>query len=500
MFSIRNKKMRDLISKPDFIINKSSLLLMIFLYCFFTQCKEAVKEEIIIDESHLKETVVQITKIDSVWAGHRVGFCLYTDSNRQYIAYYNANRNMIVGQRNGDDSNFLLFQMPAPPRDKNAKEKSRRFSATEVGWDSHNSITMAVDKKGFIHLSGNMHGDSLTYFRSDKPKDITTLTRYFPMVGPNELKATYPKFMMTKNNQLIFHYRDGGSGNGNEIYNVYDTVSQTWSRMLDVPLTDGQGLMNAYQSQPELREDGWYHVYWVWRDTPDCATNHDLSYMKSPDLKNWYDAFDQPINLPATLDMKTLIVAPVPPKGGIINLAAKLCFDREKNPLFVYHKYDENGNLQLYIAQVNGQKWESHLITNWDYRWEFSGNGSIKNEFTIKSFNRRSDDSFEVAYWHIKYGDGTILLDAQLNPIGKVLKSEKLFSRKFNDSSVEVEGNFPGLQVISVKDIGKNNEPGFRYALKWETLGTNRDKPREKPWPPPSSLYLYKIKSLNSNH
>ena len=40
------------------------------------------------------------------------------------------------------------------------------------------------------------------------------------MVGPNELKATYPKFMMTKDDRLIFHYRDGGSGNGNEIYNI----------------------------------------------------------------------------------------------------------------------------------------------------------------------------------------------------------------------------------------------------------------------------------------
>tara|TARA_B100001175_G_C19510678_1_gene643656 strand:- start:2727 stop:4193 length:1467 start_codon:yes stop_codon:yes gene_type:complete len=485
------------LSELDLIKNIRSLILMASLFYLFTNCKTGVKDGIIIDESHIKETVEQIIKIDSVWSGHRVGFCLFTNIDRQYIAYYNANRNMIVGQRNINEINFSLFQMPAPPRDKNAKEKSKRFSATEVGWDSHNSITMAVDKKGFIHLSGNMHVDSLTYFRSEKPNDISSLTQYFPMVGPKELKATYPKFMMTKDDELIFHYRDGGSGNGNEIYNVYNSESQTWSRMLDVPLTDGQGLMNAYQSQPELREDGWYHVYWVWRDTPDCSTNHDLSYMKSPDLKNWYDAFDQPIALPATLDKKSLIVAPVPPKGGIINLAAKLCFDRHKKPLFVYHKYDNNGNLQLYVAQANGQKWESHLITDWDYRWEFSGNGSIKNEFQIKSFKRRLDNRFEVGYWHIKYGDGTILLDDELNPIGKVLKFEKLFSRRFNDSSLNVEGNFPGLQIIAVKDIGHNNKSDFRYALKWETLSTNRDKPREKPWPSPSSLYLYKIKTNN---
>ena len=151
--------MKYLTLNAGFIENKSSLFFMIFLYVFFTHCTDGVKEETIIDESHIKETVVQITEIDSVWAGHRVVFCLYTESDRQYIAYYNANRNMIVGQRNINEANFSLHQMPAPPRDKNAREKSKRFSATEVGWDSHNSIIMAVDSKGYIHLSGNMHVD-----------------------------------------------------------------------------------------------------------------------------------------------------------------------------------------------------------------------------------------------------------------------------------------------------------------------------------------------------
>ena len=34
-----------------------------------------------------------------------------------------------------------------------------------------------------------------------------------------------------------------------------------------------------------------------------------------------------PIKLPATLDNKSVIVDPIPAKGGIINLAAKLCLD-----------------------------------------------------------------------------------------------------------------------------------------------------------------------------
>lgn len=60
------------------ISKKSSFVVMILICCFFIECSEGLKKQIIIDETHIKEEVVQTIKIDSVWAGHRVGFCLYT--------------------------------------------------------------------------------------------------------------------------------------------------------------------------------------------------------------------------------------------------------------------------------------------------------------------------------------------------------------------------------------------------------------------------------------
>ena len=475
-------------------------LIIILFSVFYLSCNDD-KSEIILDETSKNEIVVEKIKIDSVWSGHRVKFSLFTHRNRQYIAYYNSNRNMVVGQRDLTSNKFDLHVMPSPPRDKKLKERRERFSATEIGWDSHNSITMAVDKKGYIHLSGNMHVDSLTYFRTKKPEDITTLTQYFPMVGPKELKATYPKFMYNKDQDLVFHYRDGGSGNGNEIYNIYSTENKSWTRMLDVPLTDGQGLMNAYQSQPTLGPDGWYHLYWVWRDTPDCSTNHDLSYMKSNDLKNWYDAFNNRINLPATINKRSLIVDPTPPRGGLMNAPpAQICFDDSSSPNLLYRKYDVNGNLQLFIAQIKNGKWKSKVITDWDYRWDFSGYGSIVKEVILNGFTAREDGMFEVSYWHIKYGYGTILLNNELNPIGKVIKPNQLFKSYYvthKNGESKLEGNFPGLGIRTSQDDGKNDDNNIRYVLKWETLDSNRDRPRERPWPSPSNLYLYKLKTNN---
>jgi len=445
--------------------------------------KRAASTFVTLDETRKKPSIEQVISIDSVWAGHPVGFCLYTHGSRQYIAYYNANRNMVVGQRNLDEENFELHALPATSREMSGG------TSTVVGWDSHNYTTLGIDKEGYIHLSGNMHVHPLTYFKSTSPHDISTLVQEMSMVGTNEKRCTYPHFMLTKGGELLFHYRDGGSGNGNEIYNIYSCENKSWSRMLDVPLTDGQGLMNAYQTQPTVMKDGWYHVYWVWRDTPDCSTNHDLSYMKSPDLKTWYNAFGDKIELPATLEQQSLIVDPIPVKGGIINLAAKLCLDDQENPVFAYHKYDTVGNLQFYTAQIQEDKWLYKQVTDWDYRWEFSGRGSINSEVRLKGFRKRDDGRYEIDYWHIKYGNGTLLLNDSFERIGEVLKPAPF------GTELEIEGTFPGLQVQTANDIGASDGVNTRYVLKWETLNRNADRPRPKPWPAPSQLYLYKLQT-----
>lgn len=97
------------------------------------------------------------------------------------------------------------------------------------------------------------------------------------MTNMEEERCTYPRFMVGSDGQLLFMYRSGRSGNGRSFFNRYDLASQTWSRFLDTPLFDGEELRNAYPIGPLKGPDGKFHIIWVWRDTPDCATNHDLS-------------------------------------------------------------------------------------------------------------------------------------------------------------------------------------------------------------------------------
>ena len=150
--------------------------------------------------------------IADVPAGFPVKFCLLTAGKRQYIAYYDKQRHMTIASRMLHSHRWQYQVLP-----------------TKVGWDSHNYIAMAVDRDGHLHVSGNMHGVKLVYFRTVEPGDITTLKR-LPMTGEQEDKATYPKFLTDHKNRLVFTYRDGGSGNGVRIYNRYDLATRSWSR------------------------------------------------------------------------------------------------------------------------------------------------------------------------------------------------------------------------------------------------------------------------------
>lgn len=417
----------------------------------------------------VKETV----DVAPVWPGHPVGFCLLTHGNQQYAAFYDAERRMTVAQRLLDSGAWTMVRLPE-----------------QVKWDSHNSITMAVDAAGCIHLAGNMHCVPLVYFKTREPGDITTFERLTSLVGDRENKCTYPKFMTGPKGQFIFTYRHGSSGNGINLYNVYEPKTQSWRRLVDGPLLDGEGAMNAYAIGPELGPDGWYHMVWVWRDTPDCATNHDLSYARSKDLVQWETSKGEPLTLPITLD-NCEVVDPVPPGGGIINGNTRLGFDAEDRVILSYHKYDENGHTQIYNARFEEGGWRIYQASDWDYRWEFSGGGTIQFDVHLSGVSLEKGKLLQS--FRCPEGGGLFELDAAtLKPIGKGTRSS-LGSVVAPAKDRSPESDFPGMGVRWRSDSGEAPEDKTWYMLRWETLGPNRDRPREKPWPAPSMLRVYKM-------
>ncbi len=420
-----------------------------------------------------KMKIAQSWEVDQVIAAFPVGFYFITTNNTQFAAYYDKDHNMKVATRKLDCDEWSYKTLP-----------------TKIGWDSHNFVTMAFDKEGFIHLSGNMHCAPLIYFRSTEPWNISTLERIHSMCGTKEKRCTYPSFMFNQNGELIFHYRDGGSGNGMEVYNIYDCADKKWRRLMDKPLIDGQGKMNAYMFGPIEGNDGFFHLCWVWRDTFKCETNHDISYARSRDLINWENAHGQALTLPITFQSPNVLIDSVPVKGGMINGCNRIGFDSNNQTIITYHKFDADGNTQAYAARYEDGAWRISQLTEWSHRWYFEGGGSIgSKDVALGTIEQHSPGRLALPYSHKKYKNGQLIIDEKtLKAVGRESRSNFLPA-----GFGKTESKFPGIRARIAYDRGDDSDPDTRYVLRWETIGANRDRKPPEPHPEPSRLMLYRL-------
>ncbi|MFT3991561.1 MAG: BNR repeat-containing protein [Luteolibacter sp.] len=424
--------------------------------------------------------VISDQEIGKVWSGHPVTFVFLSERGHQFIAYYDAERRITIAVRKLGEE-WIMVQPEGWPH-----PRAKRLT-TVTEWDSHNYLALALDRDGNLHLSGNMHNDPLVYFRTERPFDIRSMVCLDRMTGLRENRVTYLVFFKNQEGDLLFRYRDGGSGNGADLYNRYDSVSKNWSRLLDVPLLDvplldDGGKRNVYAMSSMLGPDGRFHLVWMWRETPDAATNHTLSYARSRDFLNWEKSDGSPLALPMTLETAE-VVDPVVMHGGLINMTFNLGFDAEKRPVITYHRYDSAGKSQIFAARpaVSSRRWDFHAISQWDFRWDFGGGGSLNADVTVGPPVLRPDQSLLVNFstTHSPV-DGRVHLSAEtLKPLETLPALPTLLPPSL--AKQETEGM--EVQTLPFRDGGR------LWVLRWETLPRNRDLAR-KQVPPPSKLRL----------
>ncbi|HSH96381.1 MAG TPA: BNR repeat-containing protein [Roseimicrobium sp.] len=419
--------------------------------------------------------------VDRVWSGHPVGFAFLTERGHQFIAYYDAERRITVAGRRLDGGDWTHVHPEGVPH-------PRASRATNVtGWDSHNYLTLALDRDGYLHLSGNMHNDPLVYYRTRRPLDVTSFERLDCMIGNREDNTTYPVFFKTAAGDLLFRYRDGGSGNGSDLYNRYDPATRAWTRLLDTPLLDGQGRRNAYALPPVLGPDGRFHLVWMWRETPDCATNHTLSYARSADFIHWEKTDGTPIQLPITLD-NAEVVDPAPIRRGLINMTFSLGFDAQRRPIVVYHRYDDQNRSQAYAARpgTDATGWTRTPLSTWNFQWQFSGGGSIAPEVTLGTPVLQTDGTLIVDFetTHPPGNGRWQVAPATLTPVATLPAPASALPADL----LVPESTQPGLEVQTLT----SRADGRLWVLRWETLPRNRDRPRKQA-PPSSRLRLIEL-------
>lgn len=417
-------------------------------------------------------------EIDNVWSGHPVGFSLVTGPERQYVGYYDQNRQMVIASRKLDESNWQYFKVNS-----------------YVGWDSHNYIAMAIDADNHLHVSGNMHNSPLQYLMTRETGDISSLVSVNRMLGLHERNVTYPNFFYFKG-YLAFHYRNGGSGQGWNYFNVFDESKDRWFRFTRENLFDGRD-NSAYYIEPFQDSQGIYHVVWMWRSTADAATCHNISHAQSSDLIHWETSQGKSISLPITPGTGE-IIDPVPPGGGLLNSRFYTGFDSQGQLVVTYHKYDSNGYSQIYNARLEQSGWTIYQMSDWQSRWDFGGIGSLPALIPSQEGVRiEKDEALTQTYRGFDRSGIWQVDEDSMKVVGSYTRRDPIWIPSeirapvtdcpecpANQDTMDVRYQFSEYQhpLEAAED--------FRYFLRWETLGANRDQPRSY-IPQPSKLYLY---------
>jgi hypothetical protein len=326
---------------------------------------------------HAQKPTVKTTIIGKGWAGNSVNTVIFrknslvTFKNTQYAAYYDNDQFVVLAKRQTGADNWQTQRTPY------------KGDVT----DAHKDICIMVDGEGYLHIAWGHHNQPLNYAIS-KSVGSLDLSDKLAMTGNMENKVTYPEFYKLPDGDLLFLYRDGASGNGDLIMNRYNVVAKKWVRVQN-GLIDGQGHRNAYW-QMAIDIKGVIHLSWVWRESPDVASNHDICYACSKDGGiTWQKSTGEKYVLPITADNAEYACS-IPQKCELINQTSMFA-DDEGHP-FIATYWREYGQT---VPQY-------HLVYNNNGGWKTNNLGFRKTAFSLSGGGTKSIPVSrpQIIAWH----------------------------------------------------------------------------------------------------
>lgn len=274
----------------------------------------------------------------------------------QYVAYYDSTSTVVIAKRKLGTQDWI----------------TRPTSYKGNVLDAHNAITIMVDGEGFLHMAWDHHDNQLNYCRSIQPGSLEMVRQ--PMIGRNEEKVTYTEFYRMPSGDLIFVYRDGNSGNGNMVMNRYNVKARTWHRVHDTVI-DGEGLRNAYW-QMCVSSSGTIHLSWVWRETYDVETNHDMCYAVSRDGgATWLTSTGKQYTLPIREATAEYAIR-IPQGSDLINQTSITADDEDRPYIATYYRGADDQCPQYYVLYKRNNTWLTSRASTRTMDFDLQGMGS----------------------------------------------------------------------------------------------------------------------------
>jgi hypothetical protein len=284
---------------------------------------------------------------------------LFTHNGYQYISFYDADGRVVLGKRASESSEWELHQT----------------NLTGNVDDAHNSISIAVDGRGYIHLAWDHHNNPLNYAVSLEPEGLEMGPKQMPGSLNNDHSVTYPEFYRMPGGDLIFMYRNGWSGEGSQVVHRFDVDLNEW-RMLHEQLIDGKGEVNPYW-QTTMDEQGTFHLSWTWRRDGGVETNHDMMYARSQDGgETWERSDGTPYQLPITPETAEVALE-IPENSRMMNQTS-MAADRSGRPYIVNYWAPEGSDIpQYHVVYLRDGEWNVSQVSNRTEPFELSGRGTM---------------------------------------------------------------------------------------------------------------------------
>lgn len=322
---------------------------------------------------------------ETAWSKNAINAVIFrrnavvSHGEEQFVSYYDADGYVLIAKRQLGTEDWEV----------------RRTQYQGKLTDAHNSISLMVDGDGYLHLSWDHHNDSLRYCMSKEPGSLE-LTDKLSMTGIKEHKVTYPEFYRLANGNLFFLYRDGASGRGNLMMNHYDVKAKQWTQRQDA-FIDGEGERNAYW-QMCTDTQSTIHISWVWRETGDVATNHDMFYAKSTDGGvTWLKSTGEAYQLPITKD-NAEYAAIIPQKSELANTTS-MCADSQGRPYIATYWRPEGTEVPQYqLIFHDGNSWQTQQISNRKTPFTLSGRGEKRIPISRCQIFADSEGSTDKVY------------------------------------------------------------------------------------------------------
>ncbi|HEY4064954.1 MAG TPA: BNR repeat-containing protein [Puia sp.] len=308
---------------------------------------------------------VKLIPVARGWARNSVNAVVFRHNSltswkdTQFVAFYDGDRNLVLGKRRLGSENWQLSTTP--------------YKGNTA--DAHNTISLMADGDGYLHVSWDHHNNVLRYCHSVRPGSLE-MTAKMPMTGLHEDKVTYPEFYRLPDGGLLFLYRDGASGNGNLVVDRYDRGQQKWTQ-LQSDLIDGEGRRNAYW-QACMDGKGTLHISWVWRESPDVSSNHDLAYARSTDGgRTWEKTSGEKYRLPITAATAEYACR-VPDHSELINQTS-MCADAAGHPYIATYWRPAGTTVPQYqLVWFDGRQWAAQAVTHRVTPFSLAGGGTKK--------------------------------------------------------------------------------------------------------------------------